>query len=491
MGPVVRSIAVMLACASTSWTAARADKELDFHIDPNIGFDLGDHHVALPLELRWRWENWKDFVPEWSDFNAVRTRFGLEYRYRDLFRLFVQGQQTSLLGLDPNASGLAAVYRDNNGGRADVTSVKLSQLFLELQPLEGLWLRAGREYVKMGTLVAHSEENWQYLAGSRLSQRLLGTVGWTHGERAYMGINARVALGGHVVHAFALEPTTGVFDIDDAYERNIGIITGGINWAVLADTWIPDSELHAFFVAYSDTRDRARVAAPYFGDIELYTFGASWLGVYDLGPGRVDGLLWGAFQAGDYFDDDGIGSSPATVRQRTQIAGALVAEAGYQLHEVWSKPWLRLGVNFGSGDDDPSDGTRHTFFNGLPTNHGYYGYLDQFALQNLVDLLVQLRTRPFRWLGAELAYHRIWLAEPADARWAGTGAFSRTTFGYIRFPTNGSRDAGHELDFTIVFPVHRSVELMAGYSRIWGGAVFASEPSRNADWGFMQVALRY
>ena len=49
----------------------------------------------------------------------------------------------------------------------------------------------------------------------------------------------------------------------------------------------------AFFVAYADGRDPADVAF-LFGDIELYTLGASWLGVYPLGQGRADALLWGA-----------------------------------------------------------------------------------------------------------------------------------------------------------------------------------------------------
>jgi hypothetical protein len=484
-------VAGTLLCGIASWGAVSRAEEDGFHATPRLGFTRGDHHVELPLELRWRWENWKAFVDSWSNFNALRTRFGLDYRYRDVFRLFVQGQQTSLWGLDPAASGGTALYSDFNGGQSDVTSVKLSQLFLEFQPARGSWVRAGREYVKMGTYVPYAENNWSFLAGKRLSQRLLGTVGWSDGERAYMGINARVELGGHVVHGFALEPTTGVLEIDDAYERNIGIITGGLEWTVLADTWLPDSELRAFFIAYSDTRSPARVPPPFFGDIELYTFGASWLGIYDLGPGRVDALLWGAFQAGDYFDDDGIGSPPSTIRQRTQIAGALIAEAGFQLQDVWSAPWLRLGLNYGSGDGDPSDGTRQTFFNVLPTNHGYYGLLDQFALQNLLDLLVQLRARPFPWFGVDLTYHRFWLASSADARWAGSGAFSRNAFGYVRTPSNGSTDLGHELDLTLSFPVHRVATLMAGYSRLWGGRVFSTQPNPNADWAYLQVELRY
>lgn len=459
-----------------------------FHARPQLGFARGDHHVDLSLSFRYRWEDWKAFTSKWDGFHGLRTRASLDYRYRELFRVLVEGQQTAVLGLGSQASGAGAVYRasTSSGSASSADSVRLSRFFAEIHPAEGSWARIGRQWLKQGTLVSYDEKNWTFVKAKRLSQRLVGTVGWSQGERAYDGASARIALGEHLIHAFVAEPTTGVFDIDDAMNRQKKVIFGGLDWTAGRGALVENTEIGAFFIGYSDARDPDKVAG-LFGDIEVYTLGASWLGIYPLGPGRADVLVWGALQVGDYQDQGPAG----VVRNRDQLAGAVIAEFGYQLPEVWSQPWLRVGVNYGSGDDDPDDGDRNTFFNLLPTNHLYYGYADQLALQNLVDLLVQLKLAPLERLGIELSYHRFWLAESDDFRWAGTGAFSRNNLGYARNPSNGSTDVGHELDVVLRLPVVRGVVLAAGYSRLWGGDVFDHLQRNDLDFAYLEVALSY
>ena len=288
---------------------------------------------------------------------------------------------------------------------------------------------------------------------------------------------------GHALHAFALEPTTGVFVVDgDAYKRQRDVIVGGLDWTVMRGSWIENTELDAFLLAYFDGRGPDDVAG-LFGDIEVYTLGGSWLGVYPIGPGRADVLLWGAFQWGDY-EDVGRTSGP---RRRDQLAGAMIGELGYQLPDVWSQPWLRVGVNWASGDGDLDDGDRHTFFNVLPTNHLYYGSLDQLAFANLIDLLAQLKLVPCERLGLEITYHRFWLQEADDFRWAGTGAFSRRSLGYVRNASNGSRDVGHELDVGASYRLYRSVVLSFGFSQLWGGRVLPG----NAHFAYTQLSVSY
>jgi len=476
----MRRLPILAICLALVPVGAHAG---DLQLTPEVRASAGPHHFELGFESRYRLESWEAFVSDFDTFHAFRTRVTGTYRYEDRLRLVAQGQHTAVLGLGSDASGAGALYRTSSpSGRADhVTAFDLSQLFVEVVPVSGIWVRVGRELVREGTYVTYPEAPWRFLKARRLSQRLLGTVGWTHGERAYDGVHALVRRGGHALHGFVLEPTTGVFEVEDAYERNRDVLVGGLDYTLERGTWREDTELGAFFVAYRDDRDPDDVVG-LFGEIELYTLGARWLGVYPAGPGRVDVLLWGALQLGDYVD------AGPSVRRRDQLAGALLAEAGYALPEAPGAPHLRIGVNYASGDADPSDGTRHTFFNLLPTNHGYYGYLDQFAFQNLVDLLVQLRVQPLSWLGLELDYHRFWLAADEDFRWAGSGAFSRRSLGYARNSSRGSRDAGHELDLTATVPVHRTATLTAGWSHLWGGKVF---DGADADWLYVQLALRY
>ncbi len=461
--------------------------EEGFHSEPRLGFKKGEHKLIFPIEFRYRWENWRAFGPESSDFHGIRTRVGVDYRYKDKFRFLAQAQQTAVLGLSATASGAGALYRSNNGNKDNPSSIRPSQVFAQFDPAEGTWIRAGRSYINMGTEVGYKEANWKYLKFKRQAQRLVGSVDWTNGARSNDGLASRVAVGNHTLHLFVAQPTTGVFVVDDdAYRTNDNILFGGIDWTAPRGVLLDNTEVGAFFVGYSDTRDPSQVAG-LFGDIEVYTLGGSMLGVYPVGKGRVDTLLWGAFQFGDYVDQ----GPTSGVQSRDQMAGAVVAEVGYQRTDLWGEPWLRFGINWASGDGNLDDKDRNTFFNVLPTNHLYYGYTDQLAFQNLTDLLLQLKLTPVKKLGVEITYHRFWLDAAADFRWAGTGAFSRANLGYVRGASNGSTDVGQEVDILVSYPVTRWLSVLGGYSKLWGGDVFATSAKSNVDFGYLQLQIKY
>jgi hypothetical protein len=291
---------------------------------------------------------------------------------------------------------------------------------------------------------------------------------------------------GHVLHLYVAEPTTGVFEIDRGYKRQRDVIFGGFDWTVERGTWLANTELDAFFIGYSDDRDPSKVGAPFFGEIEVYTIGLSSLGVYPVGPGNLDLILWGAFQFGNYID-----TTPTGARRLDQLAGAAIVEVGYQLPDIWAKPWLRIGVNFATGDEDPGDGDRNTFFNLLPTNHLYYGYADALAFSNLIDLLVQLKLSPLPKLGVEFIFHQFWLYTQKDTRYFGSGAFAKRSLGYSRSPSNGSNNVGQGIDFVVNYKVNKHLGLMAGYSRIFGGKVLSSFTDDDVDWAFFQLAFSY
>lgn len=452
-----------------------------------VSWSDGLQRVDLHLSSRLRWERWEAFAKGDDNIYGVRTRLGLEYGWQDHLRVFAESQLTNVVDLDSSATGAARLYRLNatNANANDVTSIRVRQLYAEARFDADNWLRVGRQDINVGTLIGYGEANWSYLKLKRLSQRLVGTVGWTNGERSYDGVTARLARKGHVLHLYAAEPTTGVFEVDSAYKRQRHLIFGGADWTVERGTWLSATELGAFFLAYSDHRDPSKVIG-LFGDIEIYTLGASALGVYPLGPGNLDVVLWGALQLGDYADE-----TPEGVRNLDHLAGALIAEIGYQLADCWGEPWLRLGVDFASGDDSPSDGDHGTFFNVLPTNHPYYGYIDQQAFSNLVDLLVQFRLAPLPKLGLELFFHQFWLHHRDDTRYFGTGAYTRTSLGYGRSPSNGSNNVGQEIDLVVSYQLNSHVGLMAGYSRLFGGGVFRGFPEDDASWAFTQLQLRY
>jgi hypothetical protein len=462
-------------------------------ISPNIGCKQGDHRFDLHLSSRFRWERWEALTNSADNIYGVRVRAAGEYTWQDRLRLFAEGQYATVRDLDSSASGAAALYRGNahRAGRNSVDSFRVRQLFAEARVDPENYLRVGRQDLKNASAIDYKEANWKYLKNKRLAQRLVGGVGWTHGERSYDGVSARMEQAGHVLHVYAAEPTTGVFEIDRGYKRQRHVIFGGLDWTVEPGTWFDNTEVDFFFIGYSDDRDSDKVADPFFGRIEVYTLGFSTLGVYPVGPGNLDLISWGAIQFGDYIDVESATTAPKNL---DQFAGAAIFEAGYQLPDVWAKPWLRAGVNFATGDSDPGDGNRNTFFNILPTNHLYYGYADALAFSNVIDLMVQLKLSPLPKVGVELAFHQFWLFAKNDQRYFGSGAYAKRSLGYGRSPSNGSYNVGQEIDFVVNYKVNKHLGLMAGVAHLFGGGVLSRNPAnsdKDINWAFFQVALSY
>jgi hypothetical protein len=453
------------------------------HISPSIGWSSGNHSLDITLASRFRTEWWDAHAPEWDTFYALRTRIGAKYSYKNRVTLFAEFQDSRIYDLGVNTSGAGALYRrfGTPNSRSRVHGDDLRQMWVELRPSEAIGIRAGRQDIKLGTQAMYPEPNWKYLKIKRASQRLVGTVGWTHGERSNDGITGFYETDNHHLYAFVAMPTTGVFDIDDAYKWQDDILYGGISWTAKRGVMFPNTELRSFLLGYRDHRSQSEGGLP--DDIEIYTAGFSAIGIYPMGPGNADLLIWGAIQAGDYDDED-------------HLAGAGIVEAGYQLTEALFKPWVRTGVNIASGDGDPNDGDHNTFFNMLPTNHLYYGFADQLAFQNLIDVFVQLRLKPHKRVGFDLFVHHFRLVDKNDAQYFGTGAFSKENKpgnrGFGANAPTGSKEWGTEIDAVMSVTLCPAVSISGGYSHVWGHdflqSTFADE---DVDFAFLQIALKY
>lgn len=484
------SLALLLAgalCAAAAGAAPAAAPAAPpaegLRWQPTLGWSRGPHQLELHANTRFRFENWDARADEPDSFYALRTRVNGRYAFGEHFALFAEGQYTQLWDLDPSASGAASNYLVSSpeGDSESPEHLVLRQLYADLR-FAPASLRIGRHDINQGTLIKYEEPAWNYVKQKRLSQRLVGTVGWTHAERTYQGASGTLDLApGYFVHAFAAEPTTGVFDVPGAYQRQKNIAVGGVDLTVKRGVWLPNTEFGLFGIAYEDSRSEED-GKPSEADPEVFTVGASWLGVYPLGPGAFDTLLWGAFQWGEF-------PSPAGEDQQHQAAAG-IAELGYQLTQCWSKPWLRLGVNVASGDSSPDSGEHKTFFNLLPTNHLYYGYADQLAFQNLWDFFVQLMVSPLPGVSLELTGHRFRLYEREDARYFGTGAYDHASFGISSSSSNGSADVGWEFDAVASWKLNDHVALEAGSALMWGGDVFAGG-RRDTQWHYAQLTLSY
>jgi hypothetical protein len=367
-----------------------------------------------------------------------------------------------------------------------VSNQALRQAWIEFDAaLDGLSFRAGRQDIKGGTEVLYPEANWKYLKIARTSQRLVGTVGWTHGERSNDAVSASYDMGDHHLFLFGGQPTTGVFDIDGAYARQKDISYGGLTWTAKRGTWIDDTEVRLFGIYYKDDRNTREGGLSDSEEVEIYTPGFSVLGVRPMGDGQFDYLLWGAYQWGDFPDRFN------TSRDLSHSAWAGIAEIGYQLTETAWKPWFRGGVNIASGDTDSSDSESEGFFNILPTNHLYYGFADRFALSNLVDYFAQLKLKPHEKAGINLMLHQFYLQTTSDAYVRGTGAFNRQVFGYVYTPTGRRGNLGTEIDLVVDFKLNQFLSFQAGYSYMWGHGAFNRLIEDDVEFGYLQVTAKY
>ena len=471
---IAASALAQTAPAATA-TPAPAPPPDGLHATPSLYWKSGPHRLDVGAAARVRMEGWDTPSPtngDWDWFTGTRLRLSLRYSYAERIVLFVEGQDTRLHGLDADSAPPVRSYFATGGLDSNTHGTSLRQAHLELRPGDGIALRMGRQDIKLGAEVSYPEPSWKYLKAARLGERLVGTVGWTHVERSYDSGTLLVDNGHHAFYAFAGRPTTGVFDADSAYRPLHDLVLGGATFTAKRGEWLPNTELGAFVIAYDD--DREATSGGIVGGVEVYTFGASALGVYPLGAAQLDALGWIAGQTGDYGGND-------------HGAYAGIFEAGVQLPNLFGKPWLRAGINFASGDSDPSDGDHETFFNLLPTNHLYYGFADQLAFQNLKNLFLQLRLAPHEKLTLNAFVHYFSLMEADDSRYAGTGAFSRTGFGYVASPSNGARTVGVEYDLVATLALHRVLTIELGVSHLDAGRVMSGD----VDFAYASVELRY
>jgi hypothetical protein len=474
------TLAFVLPFVAGRAQALPPDRQCEVHVKPSIGIRCGDHKLDISATSRFRTEIWDAFTRDTDTFYGIRTRVGAKYSFRDIVTLFTEFQDTRIYDLSSRTSGAGALYRRFGGADGDAKSDKMRQYWAEIRPIEGLSIRGGRLDIKLGTQALYPEANWKYLKVKRASQRLVGTVGWTHVERSNDGGSIAYDTEGYHFYGFGGLPTTGVFETSRAYRTQDDIVYGGLSVTAKRGTWADDTEFRGFFLGYRDDRPIDDGGLP--GLIEVYTLGMSAIGIYPLGPGNVDILLWAAGQAGRF-------------NSRDHLAGAFLTEVGYQFTEVAWKPWYRFGINVASGGDD--NGDHKTFFNMLPTNHLYYGFADLLAFQNLVDLFVQLQFKPHEKVGVNVMFHQFYLATEDDLQYRGTGAFNKEVFGFPSRPSHGSSNYGKEIDTVVNVNVCKGLSVQGGYMHFWGDNVVKKQRDngningKDVDFGYVQVTLKY
>ncbi len=314
---------------------------------------------------------------------------------------------------------LAPPYRDANGGQE--ASLFVKQTYWRTKGIlgPGSTVRLGRFEFIDGQEITPKDPTLAWLKRERVSHRLLGNFGFTHVQRSFDGGHAAWTRTGGRGHSnltlFAGMPTAGVFDLDggatlDEVKVGYAAVTQSITREKMK------GEIRLFGLHYLDARDgvtkidnrpaRARMADR--ENVVISTVGGPAMVAVDSRRGKVDGLLWGAYQFGDFG-------------KLSHRAFSLLAELGFQPKSVALSPWIRVGVLHSSGDGKASDDKHRTFFPVLVTPR-LYARFPFYTLSNLNDAFAQVVMRPSPRLSIRSDVHCLWLADSSDLWYVGGGA---------------------------------------------------------------------
>ena len=435
-------------------------------------------------------------------FYANTTRFGLALS-TDRVEVTAVGQFTKLwdlpneaLGGPSGPQGVGGVYFAHNRTEGpDSVGVKYANVKVKDvfgQPLSVQFGRFGFTSAKERN---SGVKRLELVKNVRIAERLYGEFGFTHFTRSFDGLRFDYDVpdyGRLTVYGF--RPTEGGWE-RDINERINDIDVAGFTLTSEADYFSSPAEFQFFYNYYDDERAvTARVDNSNLPtarqDIQIHTLGGHAVGLIDVADGaQMDWLVWGAFQTGDWFDT-------------SHLAGSVAVEGGIQFSSLPWKPWIRLGYNFGSGDDDGNDNSHNTFYQLLPTARKY-SLAVNYNLMNSHDVFAQLFVYPMKGLMVRLDVHHIQLAEDNDALYVGAGP-TQDSGGIQGYVNRRVLTGGNFLGFddqevlTVVeamanYKVNKYLSVGGYYAHSFGhGVIDALFPEDDdADYFFAQAVINF
>jgi Alginate export len=399
-----------------------------------------------------------------------------------------------LLGLPDNATapapqgalGLGSNYYSANGNSRYSGMVFPKQLFVRIREFgEAGTLQLGRFEFNDATEIIPKNATLATLKRDRVSQRLIGTFGWSDVGRSFDGgrFSLRKAAGDFTL--LVATPTRGVFQTD-----GWGWNRAGFGYASFTKEWghgnhAADSRL--FFLEYEDWRhvlktDNRSVGARSLdrSNIRIDTFGAHSLHAFTTTAGTFDVLAWGAVQTGSWGT-------------QTQRAYAVDLEGGFQPKILPKlKPWVRGGYTIGSGDSNPNDGRHGTFFQVLPTPRPYARF-PFFNMMNTEDRFGMLILRPHAKVTVSNEFHALRLSNANDLWYSGGGVYQPWTFGYVGRPVSGRRSLGNLYDTSVEYRPNRRLTLTAYFGFTQGLAAMERiyPAGKNGEFGYVEAMYRF
>ena len=469
---------------------------------------IGD--VVVTGTLRARLYDW-----DWFEPTNGATTYTNQYAYSgNLLRLNFAEKRKGwdwdaefavpfMLGLPDTATapapqgalGFGSNYYTANSNSQYNAMIFPKQFFVRMKGLglsEANTLQAGRFEFNDGTELVPKNATVANLKASRVSQRLIGTFGFSDVGRSFDGLHYSYSKPTSDFTFVAALPTRGVFQTDGWGWNKVGF-----GYASYTHDWghgNHSADTRVFAIDYEDWRDVVlktdnRPAVVRKGDtanIHVQTFGAHSVHAFTTKSGIFDALGWVAFQTGSWGT-------------QTQLAYALDFEGGFQpkIGPDWKalaklKPWIRGGFTSGSGDDNPNDSRHGTFFQVLPTPRPY-ARIPFFNMMNTQDRYASLILRPHAKVTISNEFHSLRLSNPNDLWYSGGGVFQPWTFGYNGRSASGRRSLANLYDMNVEYRTARRLTLTAYYGYAQGLAAMEKiyPAGKNAQFGYLEAAFKF
>jgi hypothetical protein len=419
-------------------------------------------------------------------YNFLGNKFQLGVRVtRDPYELFVQFQDSTLANIPDNGVGVGATYYANTPEAVQNGAI-LRQGWIGARRAFQLPLgvRAGRLLYSDGLDAPATEPELKWIQVNRLSQRLIGPFDYTHVGRSFDGGMLSYDAAPVNVTGFGFVPTFGGYDVDANPE--LAITLGGLALN-LEDGPATGPTLGRLFwyyygddrdVLYVDNRPLAARQSAIGQHSHIHTIGAHLVRLERIGPGTADAMAFGFGQFGSY-------------QNLAQRAWAYGVEAGYRLADIWAQPWLRGGINSGSGDGDPNDGTHGTFFQLLPTAW-LYAQFPFYNMMNNQDVFAQAVLDPHPMVSLRVDGHWLRLNSGRDLDYAGGGATNNSLFGYTGVSGNGRLELAYLLHLMLTVRPTAFLTCNGFYAHAWGqGVINQAYAGRDGNYGFFEAILAF
>jgi hypothetical protein len=457
---------------------------------------IGDVTVTATLRSRvyaWDWfQTSGAYQNEYAySGNLLRLNFAEK---RGALDLDAEIAAPFLLGLPDDATapapqgalGLGSNYYSANGNHEYSAMAFAKQLYgrYHFGAKEAQSVQAGRFEFNDGTEITPKNATLAVLKRDRISQRLIGTFGYSDVGRSFDGLRYSWTQPNEDFTLVAATPTRGVYQTDGWGWNRIGF-----GYASFTKEWGHGNhaaDTRFFAIDYDDFRPVLKTDNRPLGvrkgdteNIHVQTWGGHSIHAVTTKAGTIDAVGWVAVQTGSWGT-------------QTQRAYAFDVEGGFQpavLARV--KPWVRGGYTLGSGDGNPNESTHGTFFQLLPTPR-IYARFPFFNMMNTEDAFGTLILRPHATVTISSEFHALRLTNANDLWYSGGGAFQPWTFGYVGRAVAGRRSLSNVYDTNVEYRANRHLTLTAymGYAQGLAAMESIYPAGKDGRFGYLEALFR-